>query len=317
MARSLVSIRDLRRSKGLPIDRVLDPNETGIVGDEFTPLTTTLGDVEAKRTAANPAFAAVVVTYFQGAGLRRGDVVAVGASGSFPAFILATFSAARVLELEPIAIYSIGASMYGANLPGFTFVDMLAQLRAEGLLPYQFVAVAPGGERDTGKGVLFDEDGTTLIDEARRTGLRMIGGGMLAANIQERLRIFDAAAGTRPIRCFVNVGGASANFGDTPASLDLPNGLVSKVDVLPQGPTRGLVFEFAARRIPVIHLLHVRGLAKANQLPYDPVPMPPVGGAADPRRLGNRAGRIAPAAQTRHAGETDLPPPACSYSLWE
>ena len=58
MARSLASIKALRLEKGLPIDPALDPNHTGIVGDEFTPLTTSLGDVEAKRTAANPAFAA-------------------------------------------------------------------------------------------------------------------------------------------------------------------------------------------------------------------------------------------------------------------
>jgi poly-gamma-glutamate system protein len=43
---------------------------------------------------------------------------------------------------------------------------------------------------------------------------------------------------------------------------------------MPAGPTRGLLFEFAARGVPVIHLLHVRGLAKDNGLPYDPVPLP-------------------------------------------
>ncbi|RPJ73860.1 MAG: hypothetical protein EHM24_07160, partial [Acidobacteria bacterium] len=37
MARSLESIRRLRLSKGLLIDPVLDPNRTGIVGDEFSP----------------------------------------------------------------------------------------------------------------------------------------------------------------------------------------------------------------------------------------------------------------------------------------
>ena len=70
MARSLVSIRALRLEKGLPIDRALDPNGTGIVGEEFTPLTTSLGDVEAKRTSANPAFAGVVAEYFERAGLE-------------------------------------------------------------------------------------------------------------------------------------------------------------------------------------------------------------------------------------------------------
>jgi poly-gamma-glutamate system protein len=174
---------------------------------------------------------------------------------------------------------------------------MLAGLRADGVLPYRFVAVAPGGERDTGKGVLFDEDGTTLVDEARKTGLPVLGGGTLAANIQERLRVFDRAAGGRPIRCFVNIGGASANYGDTPASLELPGGLVRRVAALPGEPTRGLVFEFAARGIPVVHLLYVRGLAKSNHLPYDPVPFPPFGEIQNhprtdflPRHPGNQSG---------------------------
>jgi poly-gamma-glutamate system protein len=277
MARSLASIKALRLEKGLPIDRALDPNQTGIVGDEFTPLTTSLGDAAAKRTAANPAFAGVVAAYFEQAGLASGDVVAIGGSGSFPAFVLASLCAARVMDLRPVLIYSVGASMYGANIPGFTFVDMLARLRAERLLPYDITAVAPGGEHDGGRGVLFDEDGTTLIDEARRSGLPLVEGATLPDRIRRRLQIFDAAAGGKPIRCFVNVGGATANYGDTAASLDVPNGLLLKPPSLPASPSRGLLFEFAVRGVPVVHLLYVKGLARDNGLPFDPVPFPPLG----------------------------------------
>ena len=92
-----------------------------------------------------------------------------------------------------------------------------------------------------------------------------------------RLQIFDAEAGGRPVRCFVNVGGATANFGDTEASLEVPNGLVLKMPALPSSPSRGLIFEFAARGISVVHLLHVKGLARDNGLPFDPVPFPPPG----------------------------------------
>ncbi len=277
MARSLVTIKASRVARGLAIDRAIDPNETGIIGDEFSPLTTSLGDVEAKRTTTNPAFAALLVKYFREAGLSRGDVVAVGASGSFPSFLLATLSASRILDLDPVVIYSVGASMYGANLPGFTFVDMLDGLRATGLLPYRLTAVSPGGYRDEGKGVLFDEGGTTLIDETRRSGLPIIDAPSLSDSIRARLRVYDQARPGRPVRCFVNIGGAAASFGNTPASLTFPNGLVRRLAEVPPDPTRGLVFEFASRGVPVIHLLFVRGLARDNQLPYDPVPLPPVG----------------------------------------
>ena len=277
MARSLDAIKRLRLSRGLPIDRTLDPNETGIVGEDFTALTTSVGEVEAKRTAANPGFAALMVRLFHEAGLSRGDVVAVGGSGSFPALLLATLCASRALELEPVVVYSIGASMYGANIPGLTFVDMLRALRAEGILPYRLAAVSPGGRGDGGSGVLFDEEGGALIAETGRTGLPVVGGASLAERIQRRLRIFETTAAGRPIRCFVNIGGASASFGAGAESLKLPNGLVREAPALPQSPTRGLVFEFLSRRIPVIHLLHVKGLARDNRLPFDPVPFPPLG----------------------------------------
>jgi poly-gamma-glutamate system protein len=276
MARSLTSIKALRLEKGIAIDRMLDPNGTGIIGEEFTPLTTSLGDAAAKRTAANPAFAAVVAGFYERAGLRPGDVVAIGGSGSFPAFVLASLCAARALDLRPVLIYSIGSSMYGANIPGFTFVDMLARLRADGVLPYAMAAVAPGGERDTGRGVLFDEEGTTLVDEARRSRLPVVEGTTLTNRIRQRLQIYDTAASGRPVRCFVNVGGATANYGDTEASLGVPNGLLLAIPSVPASPSRGLLFEFAARGVPVVHLLYVKGLARENGLPFDPVPFPPL-----------------------------------------
>lgn len=283
MERSLASVRALRSEKGIPIDRAADPNETGIIGDEFSPLTTSVGDVEAKRTAANPAFAAVMVGYFRRAGLRAGDVVAVGASGSFPAFALATLSAAHALDLRPVVIYSIGSSMYGANLPGFTLVDMLGRLRRDGLLPYRLAAVSPGGggdDDDMGGGVLFDESGGTLAAETRGSGLPLVRGATLAERIQDRLRIFRDGSEGRPVRCFVNIGGSAASYGTTDASLALPPGLILHPPAVPSSPTRGVVFEFAARGVPVVHLLFVKGLARDNGLSFDPIPLPPIGEGA-------------------------------------
>ena len=92
-----------------------------------------------------------------------------------------------------------------------------------------------------------------------------------------RLRIYDEVAAGRPIRCFVNTGGSAASWGATEASLAVPNGLVNRWPPMPVSPARGLVFEFAARRVPVVHLLFVRGLARDNHVPFDPVPLPPVG----------------------------------------
>ena len=286
MKASLDAVKRLRLSLGIPINRELDPNATGIIGEEFTELTTSLGILEAKRTSTNPAFAALLVKYFVQAGVKPGDVVAVGASGSFPALILATLSAARALDLSPITIYSVGSSMYGANLRGFTFIDMLRRLSADHLIPYELAAVSPGGEADAGRGVLFGDDDGALVAVAEQSGVPVIREETVPASVRHRLEIFDQHRGGRPIRCFVNIGGASPNFGATPASLQFPNGFVTRLPVASNDPARGLIFEFVARGVPVIHLLNVRGLALANGLPIDPVPLPPIGEGAVYRRSG-------------------------------
>jgi poly-gamma-glutamate system protein len=105
----------------------------------------------------------------------------------------------------------------------------------------------------------------------------MVGGTSLADSIWRRMRIYEAASAGRPIRCFVNIGGASASFGDTEASLSLPNGLVLNAPAVPSSPTRGVVFEFASRGVPIVHMLYVKGLALDNHLPFDPIPLPPTG----------------------------------------
>ena len=100
-----LAIAEERTARGIRIDPELDPNGTGLIGAEFTAITTTLGVLEAKRTTTNPAFAALMVRYLREARLQPGDVVAVGASGSFPALILATLAACKALDLQPAVIY--------------------------------------------------------------------------------------------------------------------------------------------------------------------------------------------------------------------
>lgn len=277
MAASLAEIKQLRASLGIPIDRRIDPNETGMIGEEFTELTTSLGDLEAKRTTANPDFAALMVTYFRRAGLRAGDTVAIGASGSFPSLIVATLAACNALELKPVLIYSVGASMYGANIPQLTFIPMLKRLNESGILPYGLAAVSMGGDGDRAEGMFFETSQNQIRGIAQSSGVVFIHEQTVARTVRRRMDIYRRAGGGRPPRCFVNVGGATPNYGNTSASQLFPNGLVLHPPVLPQDPERGLIFEYAAMGIPVINLINVKGLALRNGLPFDPVPMPPPG----------------------------------------
>lgn len=277
MFSALRTVREERLARNIDIDYRLDPNGTGIIGEEFTELTTTLGHIKDKRSSANPDFAALMVKYFKQAGLKRNDVVCIGASGSFPALTLATLCAAEALGLKPLVIYSVGASMYGANLPEFTFLDMLKAISDKNILPFSIIAVSLGGHGDSAEGMFFPDSRERMLKIVHNSGLPFIAEKDISRSIKKRLAIYSEQAGSSPIKCFVNIGGASANFGDSEDSVAFPNGLVTKEPKLPPGPREGLVFHFIQSGVPVIHLLNVRGLSSANGIPYDPVPFPKPG----------------------------------------
>jgi hypothetical protein len=79
-----------------------------------------------------------------------------------------------------------------------------------------------------------------------------------------------------PVAAFVNIGGADANLGSSPLVLKVDPGLNTEL-ALPALELRGVLFEMAARGVPVIHLLNIRGLALRYGLPWDAVPLPEPG----------------------------------------
>jgi poly-gamma-glutamate system protein len=275
MARATAALRECRTSRGLPLDPEADPNGTGLVGVERSEITTSLGSVAAKRTTANPDFAALVVSLLHEAGVRRGDVVAVGASSSFPALIVATLAAAEAMGVDALVVSSLGASEWGANLPGFHWLDMEDCLRTAGLLDVRPVARALGGEGDVGEDM--DPAGRARLKarlRAERTPYLVEP--VLARNVAARLDAYRRAAGARPIKAFVNIGGSWANMGTDASVLELEPGLAPRVP-LPPPERRGVIQAMAAAGVPIVHLLNVKGLCERYGLPWDPRPLPEPG----------------------------------------
>jgi poly-gamma-glutamate system protein len=272
MARAEAAIRDCRARSGFPVDENSDPNRTGLIGLETSPITTSLGNLAAKRTSTNPNFAGLAARLFYEAGARKGDVVAVGASGSFPALIIATLSAAKVMGLRPLVISSLGASEWGANIPGFNWLDMEECLRSSGVLDVRPIALAMGGDEDMG-GDMASEGRDLLRTRIKESGVPFLENSNLRANVEERLKLYGEAAGGRPFKAFINVGGSWANIGTNPEVLKLQPGLVRNI-IVPPLEERGVLQAMAARKIPVIHLLNLRGLAERYGLPWDPKPLP-------------------------------------------
>lgn len=277
MSKSLKAIKEEREKIGIPIDLKTDPNRTGIIGDEYSKLTTTLGNLSAKRTSANPDFAGLMVKYFKQVGLQSGDVIAIGSSGSFPGLIIATLSACKAMDITPLLIYSVGASEYGANNPDFTFIEMLRILNKNNILPYKLLAVSMGGNNDRAEGMFYPDSQEIIQDIIQRSNTIFINTENLTENIQIRMDIFQKSADGNPVKLFVNIGGASVNYGNTSASITYPNGLIVNGPEIPANPERGLIFEFQELGIPVIHLLNIRDLALREGIPIDPIPLPEIG----------------------------------------
>jgi poly-gamma-glutamate system protein len=275
MERATEAVRECRRSRGPDRDWVGDINRTGLIGLETSAITTSLGNLEAKRTTTNPNFAALIARLLHRAGVRKGSAVAIGASSSFPALIIASLCAVEALDARGLLISSLGASQWGANRPDFNWLDMLGCLNRAGILPTRPIALSLGGDQDTGRD-MSPEGRELLVRLGNETGVPFISEPDLEKNVRERLRLFEKAAGETGIRAFINVGGSYANMGTDSEILKIEPGMAA-FSRLPPPARRGVIFEMAARRIPVIHLLYVKGLCDRFGLPWDPSPLPGAG----------------------------------------
>jgi len=272
MAEALEALKPCAAGRGVVIDPSTDLNRTALIGLEESPITTSLGQLEAKRTAANPNFAGCLVRMLNEAGVRSGDAVAVGASSSFPGMILAALSAVRSIGALPVVISSLGASNWGANRPAFTQLEILDCLRNAGIFDVRPAALAVGGVNDDGSD-MPEEGRSFLREKIRASGYPVIEESDLISNVRARMAVYEAGAAGKRIAAFINIGGSWANMGVDPSILELRPGLTA-VETIPPPGKRGMIQEMAARGVPVVHLLFIKGLAGRCGLPWDPVPLP-------------------------------------------
>jgi len=265
-------LKEFRMHKSVFIDVVNDPNETALIGQDITPITTDRGYIEAKLTATNPNFAAVVVDMLKEAELEKNDIVAIAFTGSFPGLNIAVHSAVQTLKLKPIIITSVGASNWGANDPFYTWLDMERALFNAGVLKNKSVAASIGGGLDRGRG-LSPEGRQLIIDAIERNKVEFINEEHLESSIQKRIELYNRHRKKDQIKAFINVGGGISSIGSVENAQFIPNGL-SKTLPMKNFPVRGLLIQMAEKNIPVIHLLNVNQLAEEYGLPTNPTPLP-------------------------------------------
>jgi poly-gamma-glutamate system protein len=266
----MIKAEKLRR--GIHPDPEADPEDTGMIGTSLSPVTSNTGYLSAKRTSVNPNFAAVMVQLLRRAGVRRGDVVGVGLSGSFPSLNISTFAALQTLDLDPIVIASASASQWGANNVGLLWIDMERVLFEKKLFRFRSVAASRGGIDDRGYGM--SQQGRVLIDEAiARNNLQMIDPASLQEAIEQRMDLYQQFSKGRPIRAYINIGGGAASVGThlgkklfrAGLNLDPPRG---------KGQVDSVMMRFAERDVPVIHITGIANLARRYGLALQPQGVP-------------------------------------------
>jgi poly-gamma-glutamate system protein len=263
-----------KQARGLLPPAGADPNRTGMIGFEYTPITTTIGDLGSKRTTTNPDFAAALVGALASLGLKPGAPVVLILSGSFVGADIASVAAVEALGLKPLAIASLGASMWGATNPEFNLVDMLALLHREGVLRSLPIAAVLGGEGAIASGI--DAESVALLRaSAERTGIPLVDRESFPALVDDLVARIEAGAGGRPT-VLVNVGGALIGLGSCRESYTFPPGLTTGTVPCTAGQS-GLVMRLAAGNLPVLHVLNIRELAIEWGLPFDPIPLPAPG----------------------------------------
>lgn len=272
MVEAMDSLRECQNEQGILVDKESDPNRTGLIGIRSSPLTTSLGHLEAKRTTTNPEFAALVVYLLEEAGVRTGETVAVGASSSFPSLIVAVLSAAKAKRLKLLLMSSFGASQWGANRLDFHWLRIQDCLENAGVFGIEPVAVSSGGDRDKGE-EMGGPIRSQLRAEVEARGYLFIDESDLAKNVNLRMTLYKKEAGKDPIKAFINIGGSWSNIGTDASVLRLRPGLTRRIHV-PSPEKGGVLHRMAAKNIAVIHLLNIRDLVSDYGLPWDPVPLP-------------------------------------------
>lgn len=269
METCMKELKIMRLGLGIPIDRELDPAMSGLIGVDYSDITTTLGDLRAKQTALNPRFAGLLVVWLKKIKIKEGDPVALSFSGSFPALNLAVHCACDALSLNACIISSVGASCYGANIPGFTWLDMESRLFEKGFIRSRSHYASLGGIMDTGGGL--GENGINIGESAiNRHGATYLREGTprtVIVDVERRMALYTVK---ELPKVFINVGGNVTSLGWVSQAALLDNGLLIRTPAC-SSPQRGTIFRMFETGVPVIHLINIERLAAAYHLAIAPV----------------------------------------------
>ena len=261
MQQCMDAVKSEKNARGIEISAE-DKFDTGLIGEEFNFITTTLGDVAAKRTSTDPDMAALLVLMFTQAGLESGDRLACNFSGSFPALNIAVLCACEALDITPVYICSVGASTWGANNPEFSFPEMADLLYKLGLIKTAPALITPGAGSDTGKGV--DEELFSAIwDKIGYLGYPTMTEDDFGTNVAARRKIFGSCD------AFIAVGGNITSLGYNQVTDIIGQGIITE-HINSLNDNSGLIEYYLYEGVPTMLLLNIRQLCADYEITFDP-----------------------------------------------
>lgn len=260
MQRGMDILRDEYLARGLQVDPDIDANLAGIIGLPSSGITTVTGSLRDKVLSTNTDMAALIVELLMKAGVKKGDTVAIGETGSFPALNLAAVVAVENLGATPAVISSVGASNWGATNPEFTWLDMEKILAERGIIHVRSVSVSLGGSDDKGMGMtpegLQQAHQTIARNRIPLTTHSSTGG--LEEAVMNRVQIYKSNV-SGPVKAYINIGGGIVSLGLL-EERQLPPGLTisTRADIL---NTRSVGLYFLSQKVPVINLDNIGRIA--------------------------------------------------------
>ncbi len=244
-AQAFEAIHCQRVSLGHKMLKVHDPANTGMIGPSMSMVTSLPGHLDAKLTSVNPNFAAVAIRLLVDAGVRPGDRIAIGCTGSFPALDIAVYTAAEAMDLRPVIISSAASSQFGANSPDMMWPDMEKLLYEQGIIQHRSEMISRGGFQDRAAGM--SKDTLELLDASiHRSGLPLMDSTSDDDAIERRMLVYAQAVEDETYTVYINVGGGDASVGGTIGNDVLGEGLIRPMSKLSPRRLLGIGRETAA-----------------------------------------------------------------------
>jgi poly-gamma-glutamate system protein len=275
--KAFAALKKARLAKGIGINSRFDPSKSGLIGKERSIITSDQGVLRSKQISLNPNLAALFVQWLSDLKLKPGETITVGMTGSFPALDASMLAAINAMQLKPIIIVSGTASQYGANIPNFSWLDMLNDLNNAKIFSYKPIAASIGAAKDRGEDL--KPEGVQLMEKTiKKYDIPLIKEPLVSQSIDKRLELYKQAAGDNVIRAYINIGGGVASVGKHFAKPKLTS--EERQDILSHslksGPnlslpialanTNSVAIRYLKRGIPVINVKNINVIAAEYDL---------------------------------------------------